>query len=100
MHFEKRRPLIIELGFREDGIAARMWTLPAGTALVSGLDPSGAVGWFVLVLAGKLLVADRTLHVWDQVFVAAGEQEPRLVAGDGGAQLVCLQLPHIDPAYL
>lgn len=85
---------------QSDGIAARMWTLPAGTALVSGLDPSGAVGRFALVLAGKLLAADRTLHVWDQVFVAAGEPEPRLVAGDGGAQLVCLQLPHIDPAYL
>jgi hypothetical protein len=78
--------------FEADGVGARLYTLPTGT-IQTGVDPTGSEGHFFVVIAGSMYVQERAVKDWGSVFVQAMEKPLIFVAGDGGVQVVCLQLP-------
>jgi hypothetical protein len=82
-----------------DGIAARLMTRMAGEAIMPDPAMSGSVGQFLVVLAGTVVLPDRTLGIWDSAFIGSHERTPSFAAGHGGAQVVCLHMPPRDPAY-
>ena len=82
---------LIEL--QHDHIAAQLFTLAPGDS-ATGRNPVASAGQFYVVLGGSILAGGRTLQKWQSVFIASDEGPLRVQAGAGGAQAVCLQLPH------
>jgi len=81
-----------------DRIAARLVRLPP-KARHTDLDPRGSGGQFLAVVGGALAHAGGWLLAHDFVFVSAEEGPFVLEAGDGGAEVVLMQLPRKDPIY-
>ncbi len=76
-----------------DGVGAWRYRLPAG-ASVRGPDPSTGGGQFWLVLAGRLSADGSTpLPANSCVFVAPDAGALSAVAGEGGAEALCMQFP-------
>jgi hypothetical protein len=76
-----------------DGLGTWRYTVPAGGSVV-GPEPSGGGGQFWLVSAGSAAVAGGALlPVQSCVFVAPEDAAACLVAGPGGADLICMQFP-------
>jgi hypothetical protein len=77
----------------EDGLGTWRYTVPPGGSL-TGPDPARGGGQFWLVSAGSASVAGGALlAVQSCIFVAPDDQAPLLLAGPGGADLLCLQFP-------
>ncbi len=76
-----------------DGLATWRYRLPAG-ASVSGPDPRKGGGQFWIVLSGSLSAGGPVfLPPNSCVFVAPEDAALTTVAGDGGAEALCLQFP-------
>jgi hypothetical protein len=82
----------------EDGVFARVVLLPPGEALpIRHEGPSS--GQYQMVLAGSVCADGRTLGALEMVFMAPDDADAGLVAGSGGAQVLCLQLPRRAAEY-
>ena len=76
-----------------DGLGTWRYIVPAGGS-VTGPEPSRGGGQFWLVSAGSAAVAGGALlAVRSCVFVAPDDAAACLVAGPGGADLMCMQFP-------
>jgi hypothetical protein len=76
-----------------DGMATWRYRLPPGANL-SGPDPRNGGGQFWIVLSGSAAAGDATfLPPNSCVFVAPDNGPLAVVAGDGGAETLCLQFP-------
>jgi hypothetical protein len=76
-----------------DGLGTWRYTLP-GHGSVTGPEPSGGGGQFWLVSGGSATVAGGfLLPVQSCVFVAPEEAAACMIAGPGGADLICMQFP-------
>ena len=76
-----------------DGLGTWRYTVPANGSVL-GPDPSTGGGQFWLVSSGSASVAGGALlPVQSCIFVAPEDQSARLIAGPGGADLVCMQFP-------
>jgi hypothetical protein len=77
----------------KDGLGTWRYTVPANGSVV-GPDPATGGGQFWVVGAGSASVAGGALlPVQSVVFVAPEDAAARLVAGPGGADLICMQFP-------
>jgi hypothetical protein len=77
----------------KDGLGTWRYTLPANQ-VVTGPDPLSGGGQFWLVSAGSAAVeGGALLPPQSCVFVAPDDAAARLVAGPGGADLICMQFP-------
>jgi hypothetical protein len=88
---------VIPLG--EDGLGARLVHLPPQQAW-RGEHPAGSQGQFLFVLEGALAAAGHTLDRWEQLYTTHDETMPTVQAGEGGAQLLVLSVPHKAEPYL
>jgi hypothetical protein len=76
-----------------DGLGTRRYTVPAGGSVV-GPEPCSGGGQFWLVSAGSAAVGGGALlPVQSCVFVAPEDAAVCLIAGPGGADLICMQFP-------
>jgi hypothetical protein len=76
-----------------DGLGTWRYTVPAN-GFVTGPEPATGGGQFWLVSAGSASVAGGTLlSVQSCIFVAPEDEAATLVAGPGGADLICMQFP-------
>jgi hypothetical protein len=76
-----------------DGMATWRYRLPAG-ASISGPDPRGGGGQFWIVLSGSAAAGGAALLPPNScVFVAPDDRALAMMAGDGGAEALCLQFP-------
>jgi hypothetical protein len=76
-----------------DGLGTWRYTVPPNGS-VTGPEPSTGGGQFWLVSAGSAAVTGGALlPVQSCVFVAPEDAAARLVAGPGGADLICMQFP-------
>ncbi|MGD0103291.1 MAG: hypothetical protein ABSC06_04560 [Rhodopila sp.] len=76
-----------------DGLGTWRYTLP-GNGSITGPEPSTGGGQFWLVSAGSAAVAGGALlPVRSCVFVAPEDDAANLLAGPGGADLICMQFP-------
>jgi hypothetical protein len=76
-----------------DGLGTWRYTVPASGS-VTGPDPSGGGGQFWLVSAGSAAVgAGALLPAQSCIFVAPEDEAACLIAGPGGADLICMQFP-------
>lgn len=77
-----------------DGMSASMWRLgPNGTAALPSPAQSG--GQYLIVVAGTLRNAGRTLDLWSTVFLTPEENAYTVNAGDDGLDLLVLQFPRL-----
>jgi hypothetical protein len=78
-----------------DGMASWRYRLPASAEL-SGPTPSDGGGQFWIVLAGSASAgSEADLPPNSCVFVAPDDDPLQLVAGSGGAELLCVQFPSL-----
>jgi hypothetical protein len=76
-----------------DGLGTWRYTVPAGGSVI-GPEPGSGGGQFWLVSAGSAAVgAGALLPVQSCVFVAPEDAAACLIAGPGGADLICMQFP-------
>ena len=76
-----------------DGLGTWRYTVAAGRS-ITGPDPSIGGGQFWLVSAGSVAVPGGTwLPPQSVVFVAPEDAAATLLAGSGGADLICMQFP-------
>jgi hypothetical protein len=76
-----------------DGLGTWRYTVPANGS-ISGPDPSTGGGQFWLVSAGSASVANGALlPVQSCIFVSPDDGAASLLAGPGGADLICMQFP-------
>jgi hypothetical protein len=76
-----------------DGLGTWRYTVPASGS-VTGPDPSAGGGQFWLIASGSAAVAGNAqLPVQSCVFVAPEDTAAILLAGNGGADLICMQFP-------
>ena len=76
-----------------DGMATWRYRLPPG-ASVSGPDPHHGGGQFWIVLSGSASAGEAALLPPNScVFVAPGDRALTMIAGDGGAEALCMQFP-------
>jgi hypothetical protein len=76
-----------------DGLGTWRYTVPANGS-VTGPDPSSGGGQFWLVSAGSAAIAGGALlPVQSCIFVAPEDAAASLLAGPGGADLICMQFP-------
>jgi hypothetical protein len=76
-----------------DGMATWRYRLPPG-ASVSGPDPRQGGGQFWIVLSGSAAAGDATfLPPNSCAFVAPDDAALTVIAGDGGAETLCVQFP-------
>ncbi|MEA2745159.1 MAG: hypothetical protein QOG25_3530 [Acetobacteraceae bacterium] len=76
-----------------DGLGTWRYTVPANGS-VTGPDPASGGGQFWLVSAGSAAVADGALlPAQSCIFVAPEDAAACLLAGPGGADLICMQFP-------
>jgi hypothetical protein len=76
-----------------DGLGTWRYTVPASGS-VTGPDPSAGGGQFWLIASGSAAVAGNAqLPVQSCVFVAPEDTAATLLAGHGGADLICMQFP-------
>jgi len=76
-----------------DGLGTWRYTVPANGSVI-GPDPSTGGGQFWLVSAGSAAVGGGALlPVQSCVFVAPEDDAALLMAGAGGADLICMQFP-------
>ena len=88
---EMRAEAVIPAG--EDGLGTWRYTVPAGGSVV-GPDPASGGGQFWLVSGGAASVdGGALLPVKSCVFVGPEDVAAVVVAGDGGADLICMQFP-------
>ncbi len=77
----------------KDGLGTWRYTVPAN-GRVGGPDPRTGGGQFWLVTAGSACVpGGALLGVNSCVFVAPDDQAASMIAGPGGADLLCMQFP-------
>jgi hypothetical protein len=82
---------VIEPG--SDGLGTWRYTVPAGGAL-TGPDPAAGSGQFWLVTAGSAaLPGGALLPPQSCLFVGPDDASATLIAGPGGADLLCMQFP-------
>jgi hypothetical protein len=78
-----------------DGMATWRCRWPAGTE-ICGPEPIEGGGQFWIVLAGSLSAAGSAMLPPNScVFVGPDDTAPRLTAGPGGAEALCLQFPRL-----
>ncbi len=82
----------------DDKLAASVTRVPPDRSFVAG-DPAGSGGQFFVVLSGEMLVGERRLHEWEQVFVSADEKPFEVQAGAEGLEVLFLQFPLKAPEY-
>jgi hypothetical protein len=87
------------IALQPDGIAVSVLRVPAGES-ASGLDPAGGGGQFFVVLGGQLLHGGTALHRWESMFVSSDEAAVSVCAGEGGLEVLCLQMAPKDPTYI
>jgi mannose-6-phosphate isomerase-like protein (cupin superfamily) len=76
-----------------DGMATWRYRLPPGSS-VSGPDPHHGGGQFWIVLSGSASAGEAALLPPNScVFVAPGDGALTMIAGDGGAEALCMQFP-------
>ncbi|HVY14450.1 MAG TPA: hypothetical protein VHB27_04430 [Rhodopila sp.] len=76
-----------------DGLGSWRYAVPA-LGSVTGPDPAVGGGQFWLVAAGSVSVAGSALLPSQScIFVAPDDTGPRIIAGPGGADLICMQFP-------
>ncbi len=76
-----------------DGMATWRHRLPPGASM-SGPDPRAGGGQFWIVLSGSASAGGAAfLPANSCVFVAPGDRALAVMAGDGGAEMLCLQFP-------
>jgi hypothetical protein len=76
-----------------DGMASWRYRLPAG-ASISGPDPRAGGGQFWIVLSGCAAAAGAAfLPANSCIFVAPDDGALTMMAGEGGAEALCLQFP-------
>jgi hypothetical protein len=76
-----------------DGLGTWRYTVPSGGSVV-GPEPLSGGGQFWLVSAGSTGVAGGALlPAQSCVFVAPEDAAACLIAGPGGADLICMQFP-------
>lgn len=83
----------------DDGLAAYVLRLPPGAAVASAIKEPAHLGCFHVVLAGELRAGAANLTKWEHVYADHGEDTTQLKAGSEGTEVLCLQLPRVDPAY-
>lgn len=83
---------------QEDCVAATLLRVPPNGETI-GPDPARAHGQFFFVTQGTLRHQDLTLAAWESVFVSRDEPALRLVAGDAGVELLCLEFAAMEPVY-
>ncbi|HQD84253.1 MAG TPA: hypothetical protein PK929_14455 [Quisquiliibacterium sp.] len=81
-----------------DALAVTVTRIPPG-AQVALPDPSGSLGQFHMVLAGRIVHDGRALGTWEMVYVSAGEAAPVLCADACGAEVLSLQVPQTAAEY-
>jgi hypothetical protein len=77
-----------------DGMATWRYRLPPA-ASVGGPAPDGGGGQFWVVLAGSASTGDALLPPNSCIFVGPDDAALHLAAGDGGAEVLCLQFPAV-----
>lgn len=87
------------IALQPDRIAARLVRLPPRASHVD-LDPAGSGGQFIVVAGGSLVHAERELSRLDIVFASADEPPLCMQATDEGAEVILLQLPVKEQAYV
>jgi hypothetical protein len=76
-----------------DGLGTWRYTVPANGS-VTGPEPATGGGQFWLVSAGSAsILGGALLPVQSCIFVAPEDQAASLLAGPGGADLICMQFP-------
>jgi hypothetical protein len=88
---------VIRLG--ADGLGARLVHLPPQHAWCCE-QVAASQGQFLFVLEGALAAAGHTLGPWEQLYATHDETMPTVQAGEGGAQLLVLSVPHKAEPYL
>ena len=76
----------------EDGLAAWMVRVPAGTTVPSPVHPAGT-GRYFLVTAGSMRVQGEDLMLHSTTFVSHDEKDFSITAGDAGLEVLVLQYP-------
>ncbi len=87
------------IALQPDGIAVSVLRLPAGES-ASGLDPASGGGQFFVVLGGEVLHGGKALQRWESMFASSDEAAVSLRAGEGGLEVLCLQMAPKDPVYI
>lgn len=79
----------------DDGLAAFTLRLPAGSAL-TGPAPAAGGGQYYIVVNGTLRFNESDLPERSLVFVDAGDDAPRLMAGAAGVEALVVQFPRAE----
>ena len=80
------------------GLAARHARLPP-TASIPIEPIAESDGQFIFILSGSARLGDAGLARWESAFVSANESGVNLIAGEQGAEVVCLHVPVTAPEY-
>jgi len=56
-------------------------------------------GQFITVVSGSLQMNDQILKKWETVFLTPDETSTIMQAGVGGAQVISMHVPPMDPAF-
>jgi len=76
----------------EDGLAAWMVRVPAGSTVASPVHPAGT-GRYFLVIGGSMRLQGQDLPVRSTTFVSHDEKDFSITAGSDGAEVLVLQFP-------
>ena len=74
------------------------YSLPPGEILHSTCQPICA-GQFITVVSGSLQMDGQVLKKWETVFLTPDETSTIMQAGVGGAQVISMHVPPMDPAF-
>ena len=88
--------VLLELA--EDGLGSIAYSLPPGEILHSTCQPICA-GQFLTVVSGSLQMEGQVLKKWEPVFLTPDETSTIMQGGAGGAQVISMHVPPMDPAF-
>ncbi|NYT61491.1 hypothetical protein H0A66_04045 [Alcaligenaceae bacterium] len=81
-----------------DHVAATRLLLPPDGTIIAPSN-TGSSGQYIIPVAGSLWHDGREVTRWDPIFVSADEPPLPLLAGAGGADVLCLRLAIQAPEY-
>ena len=87
------------LPLEDGGLAVSFYRLPPNGS-AQGLAPSTGAGQYALVVGGTLLHDGQMLQALESIYLTPDEAPLEMAAGAGGAEVLLLQFPPLDEAYL
>jgi hypothetical protein len=81
-----------------DGLAVTMTLIPSGQA-AEQREGGAAAGRFLFVAAGAVRLDGARLEPWETAYVTEDEDLVPLIAEDGGAAILSLFVPPLNPRY-